>query len=92
MCEGEAPFPPQSLLCSLPYVMNQCFQERGVGVTAGNSDCPVNSCILAGSIQTTPQVKGGLSLMLARTFKGCALWYLLRESCPGVDQFNCIAK
>ncbi|XP_073081306.1 muscular LMNA-interacting protein isoform X17 [Manis javanica] len=39
--------------------MNQCFQERGVGVTAGNSDCPVNSCILAGSIQTTPQVSSG---------------------------------
>lgn len=49
-----------------------------------------------GSIQTTPQVKGGLSLMLSRTFKGCALWCLLqeglRESCLGVDKFGCVFK
>lgn len=56
----------------------------------------MSSCILTGSVQTTPQVKGSLSLMLSRTFKGCVLWYLLqkglRESCLGVDKFDCVSK
>lgn len=34
--QGAAPFPPHSLVCSLPYGMNQCFQKpRGFRGTAG---------------------------------------------------------
>ncbi|XP_020954197.1 muscular LMNA-interacting protein isoform X21 [Sus scrofa] len=39
--------------------MNPCFQNGGFRGTAGNNHFQMNSCLLAGSVQTTPQVSPG---------------------------------
>lgn len=60
-----------------PLCDESMLPEQGLPRDCRNIYFQMNSCILAGSVQTTPQVKGSLSLMLSKTFTGCALWCLL---------------
>jgi hypothetical protein len=55
----------------------------------------MTSCILAGSLETTPKVKRSLCLMLSVTFKDTQFWYMpegVRASYPGADKFVCVVE
>ena len=72
---------PTSLVGLLTPLWDESMlpETQGLPRDRGNNYIQMNSCVLAGSVQTTPQVKGRLSFLLSRTLKGCALWCLLQE-------------